>query len=105
MDRRTAIELIKQYLAILSNEGISIEKAFLYGSYLNNSATDESDIDLMLVSNNIDSTNDLLIGKIWYLTKKINTKIEPFIVSTQKFISDESSPLIQLVKSEGFQVV
>ena len=50
-------------------------------------------------------TDDLLIGKIWYLTNKINTKIEPYVISTKRFNSDESSQLIQLVKQEGIEIL
>ena len=90
---------------VLTDAGINLDKAYLYGSYSNNTATDESNIDLLIVSNKFDNANDNLIGKIWYLTRKFDTKIEPYIVSTQRFDSDENSPLIQLVKNEGMRIV
>ena len=104
MDKRAAIKLIRNYLKLLVKEGILIDKAFLYGSYSKDTETEDSDIDLLIVSKEFDMTDDLLIGKIWYLTNKINTKIEPYIISTKRFNSDESSPLIQLVKQEGIEI-
>ena len=104
MDQRTVIELLKRYLKILIAEGILINKAYLYGSFSNNSANDRSDIDVLIVSDNFDNDNDEAVGRIWYLTKKVNTKIEPFLVSTKRFYSEESSPLIQIVKQQGIEI-
>lgn len=77
MAQREIIKILKQYISILRSEGIIIDKAFLYGSYLTNTATDDSDNDIMTVT---DNGNDYVAGKIWTLTKKVNSGIEPFIV-------------------------
>ena len=84
-------------------DGISVEKAYLYGSYLSNSATSESDIDLMIVTEN--ENDDNLDGRIWKLTKKINSKIEPFLVGTDRFNSSENSPLVDMVKRTGIEII
>jgi len=39
-----------------------LKRLFLYGSYLTNTATKDSDIDLMIVTE--DDTDDYLAGKI-----------------------------------------
>ncbi len=46
------IEISRNYIDLLRTEGIMVDKAFLYGSYLTNTATNESDIDLMIVTEN-----------------------------------------------------
>jgi len=99
------IELLKKYIMLLNSEGISVTKAFLYGSYLNNTASETSDIDVMIVSGNFEETDDITAGKIWRLTRKVNSKIEPFIVSIKRFNSDFSSPLVSKIKSEGIEIV
>ena len=104
MVKRAIIEAVKKYINLLNKEGFSIEKTFLYGSYLDNTQTDDSDIDLLLVASKFDISNDYLVGKIWALTKKINTKIEPFVISAERFYSDNSSPLVQLVKEKGLEI-
>lgn len=104
MARESIIESLKTYIQLLKNEGIRIDKAFLYGSYLTGSQTEESDIDLMLVSEQFDVSNDLLIGKIWSLTKKVNSRIEPYMVGRKKFENDEFSPIIHIVKKEGLEI-
>ncbi len=104
MAPKQIIDIVNKYLSLLKNEGIEIEKAFLYGSYSTNSAKEDSDIDLLLISKNINEDDDFLIGKIWALTKLVNSKIEPYIVSEKRFELEEVSPLIQLVKNQGIRV-
>lgn len=99
------IELLKKYIVLLNTEGISVNKAYLFGSYSNNTATESSDIDIMIVSDNYDDSDDITIGKIWKLTRRINSKIEPYLIGINKFRDDDSSPLITLVKTEGIEIV
>jgi len=104
MARESIIEILKVYIQLLKKEGVRIDKAFLYGSYLTGNQTEESDIDLMLVSEQFDVSNDLLAGKIWALTRNVNSRIEPYIVGSKKFENDEISPIIQIVKKEGLEI-
>ena len=102
MAKIEVIEILKTYISLLRTERISVDKAFLYGSYLNDAATNESDIDLMIVTK--DDTDDYLTGKIWNLTKKVNSRIEPFLVGTNRFYSNDNSPLVDLVKRTGLEI-
>ncbi len=102
MAKGEVIELLKKYIYLLRSEGIIVNKAFLYGSYLSNTATDDSDIDLMIVTDN--ENDDYLTGKIWSLTKKVNSKIEPFLVGKRRFDNNDNSPLIDLVKRTGLEI-
>jgi hypothetical protein len=56
------------------------------------------------VSDQFDVSNDFLAGKIWALTRNVNSRIEPFIVGSKKFENDEISPIIQIVKKEGLEI-
>ena len=105
MADRAVIDLLKRYIMLLNSEGISVNKAFLYGSYLDNTASDTSDIDIMIVSDNYDESDDMVAGKIWKLTRKISTKIEPFLIGVKRFSEDESSPLLSMIKSKGQEIV
>lgn len=101
MAKREIIELLRKYIYLLRSEGITIDKAYLYGSYLSNTATDESDIDILLVT---ESEDDYQAGKIWSLTRKVNSKIEPYLVGKKRFNNNDDSPLIDLVKRTGFEI-
>ena len=104
MAKREIIKLLKEYVMLLNAEGISVSKAYLFGSYLNNTASDESDIDVLIVSDKYDENDDIIIGKVWRLTRKIDTKIEPFVIGVKKFKEDTTSPLINLIKSNGIEI-
>ncbi len=98
------IELLRKYISVLNINGISVYKAILFGSYSTNTATDTSDIDVMIVSEKYDETDDEAAGKIWKLTRLVSTKIEPFLIGKNKFNSDEISPLIQQIKEKGIEI-
>jgi len=101
MAKREIVEILKKYIFVLRSEGITIDKAYLYGSYLSNTATEDSDIDVMIV---IENEDDYLTGRIWSLTKKVNSKIEPYLVGKGRFMNNEVSPLIDLVKRIGLEI-
>ncbi len=105
MATKEVIALLKKYISLLNAEGISVNRAFLFGSYTTNTASETSDIDVMIVPNNYNDNDDEVVGKIWSLTRKINTKIEPFIISLKKFSEDNSSPLVSKIKESGIEII
>lgn len=102
MAKREIVDTLKRYILVLQSEGISIDKAYLYGSHLSNTATDDSDIDVLIVT---ESEDDYLTGKVWSLTRKVNSRIEPYLVEKVRFINNVDSPLIDLVKRTGLEIV
>jgi len=66
--------------------------------------TDESDIDIMLVSHDFDINNDKIIGKVWNLTRSVDIRIEPYMVGKNRFENDDVSPLLQIVKRDGILI-
>jgi len=101
MAKEEVIDLLRKYIHLLRSEGIFVDKAYLYGSYLSNTATDDSDIDIMIVTENED---DYLVGKAWSLTRKVNSKIEPYLIGMGRFNSSDDSPLVALVKRIGLEI-
>jgi len=98
------INLVKKYLNVLSLEGIIISKAYLYGSQANGTATEDSDIDLMLVSPMFDEGTDKYAPALWLSTRHVSYKIEPIAVGEKRFQTDEVSPLIETVRQEGIEI-
>ena len=105
MAQNEIIELVRKYCLSLNTFGIPVAKAYLYGSWARNEANDNSDIDVMVVSPIFDKHNDLLKAKAWRATEKIDLRIEPYTVSLQKFLNDDVSPLLQVVKKEGIEIL
>ncbi len=98
------IDIVKKYLSVLSNEGIFISKAFIYGSQVNGTATEDSDIDLMLISPIFDQDTDKYAPILWLSTRKVSYNIEPIAVGKKRFESEDNSPLIEIVKQEGVEI-
>ena len=101
MGKREIVEELRKYIFILRSEGITVVKAYLYGSYLTNTANEESDIDVLIVTEN---ENDNLTGKVWRLTKRVNSRIEPYLIEKDRFINNKDSLLIDLVKRTGIEI-
>jgi len=105
MSQREALEVIKQYIRLLNSSGITIYKAYLYGSYAKNQASLESDIDVLLVSKSFDEPGIEAKTQVWDLTRQIDTRIEPYAIGINKFLSDDISPLLHIVKNEGIEII
>ncbi len=98
------IERIKNYVYLLNSKGYNINKAFLYGSYARNEANKDSDIDLMLVSDAFDKSDIEKKSKAWVLASDIDPRIEPYMIGTKRFYTDDYTPLLEVVRKEGIEI-
>ena len=104
MSQTDAINIVISYLNILKQAGINIDRAFLYGSFARNEATENSDIDLMLVSSMFDTDDDYVLAKPWIYSAKVDPRIEPISVGLLRFNNDDTSPIIELVRQTGIEI-
>jgi predicted nucleotidyltransferase len=104
MSQIDAINIVRAYLMVLKKAGLTIDKAFLYGSYARNEANEDSDIDLMLVSSMFDTDDDYVLSKPWLYSTKVDHRIEPLSIGLQRFISDDASPIIEIVRQTGIEI-
>lgn len=104
MDRAAIIEKVNRYLLLLKENGIDIDKAFLYGSFAKGENNENSDIDVLLVSKMFESANDKATGIAWKITRQVDSRIEPYLIGLEKFNNDDVSPLLQIIKQEGILV-
>jgi predicted nucleotidyltransferase len=100
MSQKDAIDIIRRYVLNLNNGGIIIFKAYLFGSYARNQANENSDIDVMLVSETFDTDDDLILSKPW----SPKFRIEPIAIGKKRFQTDDSSPIIEIVRKEGLEI-
>ena len=80
MVQQDAINIVRQYVAKLNKGGILIFKAYLFGSYARNQATENSDIDVMMVSDIFDTDDDLILSKPWSPKFRVDYRIEPIAI-------------------------
>jgi uncharacterized protein len=98
------INIVRQYVNNLKNDGLLIYKAYLFGSYARNQATENSDIDVLLVSEAFDTDDDIVLSKPWSPKYRFDYRIEPVAIGLQRFVSDDSSLILELVKNEGLEI-
>jgi uncharacterized protein len=98
------ISNIRIYVNLLNREGFDISRVFLYGSFARGEANDTSDIDLMLLSETLNDDDVQKKGRAWVLTRQIDSRIEPLLVSAKRFQSDDSSPILEIVRQEGLEL-
>ncbi|MFH0865737.1 MAG: hypothetical protein V1904_06055 [Bacteroidota bacterium] len=48
--------------------------------------------------------NDKLRAKAWTLTENVDVRIEPYTIGLQKFLNDDVSPLLQIIRKEGLEI-
>ncbi|MGE5679817.1 MAG: nucleotidyltransferase domain-containing protein [Bacillota bacterium] len=98
------VNIVREYLHELSEKGVFISRCFLYGSQARNTATEDSDIDVMLVSPLFDGNTDQYMPAIWLSTVRTNHRIEPLAVGEKRFQTDDMSPIIEVVRQEGIEI-
>ena len=104
MSQADVINIVRAYLLVLKQAGLHIDKAYLYGSYARNEATDHSDIDVMLVSSQFDTDDDYVLSKPWLFTKKVDFRIEPISIGLKRFNNDNISPIIEEIRQTGIEI-
>lgn len=77
MDKNTVITAINFFEKCLTDKGINISKIILFGSYANGTPDHESDIDLVIISNDFDGKN---------IFERANLTKEAEILTIKKFL-------------------
>lgn len=104
MVNTAVINVVREYLNELSQKGIYISRCFIYGSQANGCATEESDIDLMLVSPLFDDNTDSCLPAIWLSKTRTDNRIAPLTIGEKRFLTDDVSPIIEVVRQEGIEI-
>lgn len=95
--------LIKKYLNVLKKD-ITINYAILYGSYAYGNPTDESDIDLAIVSENFgkDHINEMRFLSVKRLVS--DSSIEPYAIGLKEFNNRTKGDFISEIYEKGIVI-
>ena len=104
MLQQDAINIVRQYVSNLNNAGVVIFKAYLFGSYARNQANENSDIDVLLVSDAFDTDDDAVLSKPWSPKYRKDYRIEPVAIGRKRFQTDENSIILEVVRQEGLEI-
>lgn len=91
--------IVRKYLQTLRDNNYQFESAWLFGSYANNSFTEDSDIDIALVMDGVEVKffKELELTK---LRRNIDLRIEPHILNK----SDLDMPTAREIITTGVKV-
>lgn len=104
MVQAEVITIIQSYIELLKVSGMKIDRAFLFGSYASNNAKEDSDIDVLLVSDVFETDDDIILSKPWLIASKLDHRIEPLTVSNHRFESNDASPILEAVRQESIEI-
>lgn len=107
MVKKTISKKIKKnvldYLKHLKDDGLNIDKVFIFGSYAKGTQNKWSDIDLCVISSDFKENKNPLIY-LW--TKKrikdINAMISPIAYHPFDFVNED--PLVWEIKKTGIEI-
>ena len=94
---------IAAYLDLIKSRYSGIEKVYLFGSYAKGKFTEDSDIDLALIFNELDDAKrfDTQV-QLMLLASKIDSRIEPHPISKVDFNS--GNPFVVEIRRTGIEV-
>lgn len=105
MALRPVIESVRAYLRKVNENGIPVAFGVLFGSQAHGTADDQSDIDLLVVSQHFDGKKDRReTSLLWQLTVDTDSRVEPIPVGEREWLEDDSRAIVEIARKEG-QVV
>jgi len=96
------IAIVQKYLSALEEKKISIQKAWLFGSYVSGNYNEWSDIDIALVSDSFNGSRMDDRSKIRRITLNISSNLEPIPYRPEDFT--EADPFVKEILSFGVQI-
>ncbi|MBM3748219.1 MAG: nucleotidyltransferase domain-containing protein [Acidobacteria bacterium] len=96
---------VREYLRALQAEGLAVRFGVLFGSHATGQPGPWSDIDLLVVSPQFDHLKDRrLVGRLWRIAARIDSRIEPIPCGQKRWEEDDSSALIEIARRQGVRV-
>ena len=99
MDKNEAIELAKAYKQLVCRH-FDVKDTILYGSYCNGTQTEESDIDIAVVVDEIKGDYFDYVPLLWKLKRQVNNLIEPVLICR----NDDKLNFLAEIKRYGISV-
>ena len=95
MDKKTVINYVKQYADIV-RQRFPVKKVILYGSYVQDSPREDSDIDVAVVLHHIEGDFLHSATELFRLRRGLDSRIEPVLFEEN---NDKSGFLEEIIKT------
>ncbi len=90
--RNNAIAIAKKYIRLLRKNHITVERAYLYGSFSNGKYRKDSDIDIVVVSKQFKRSRYDDSVRIAKLRRSIDLRISPLAYNPKNFLKENLIP-------------
>ncbi|MEK7166884.1 MAG: nucleotidyltransferase domain-containing protein [Patescibacteria group bacterium] len=97
-------KIIKKYAKKLKEKKYSFSAIYLFGSFAKGNAREYSDIDIAVISEELNKERNKAKFKLWKLTEGIDSRIEPHGFSPEDF-KEDWIPIVHEIKKTGIRVV
>jgi uncharacterized protein len=102
MAQAAVIKSVQKYLNFLKDNGFDVSFGILFGSQVTGTATELSDIDLIVVSPDFDKKIECrTLDKLWQLAGRTDNRIEPIPCGLERWEKDDWTPIIEIARKEG----
>ena len=99
MDKSEAIELAKTYKQLVSRH-FDVKDTILFGSYSKGTQTEESDIDIAVIVDEIKGNYFDYAPLLWKLKRQVSNLIEPVLICRK----DDKLNFLAEIKQSGISV-
>lgn len=102
LNEKLNIEQLAEEIAEFLSNYMKVDQLILFGSYCHNNFREDSDIDIAVISEDLDKMNILERIKILSQTPiKIDSRIELKGYGRNEFLHPEPASMLALIKKEG----
>ncbi|MBU1169801.1 MAG: nucleotidyltransferase domain-containing protein [Proteobacteria bacterium] len=102
MDKEKASEIARNYFDFIKKRDPNVKKAYMFGSYVKGTVTEDSDIDLAIIFKNLSDTFDMQV-QLMKLRRKFDNRIEPHAFRESDF--KNSNPLAEEILKTGLEII
>ena len=102
MDKEKASKIVRRYFDFLKKRDPNVKKAYMFGSHVKGTVTEDSDIDLAIIFKNLSDTFDMQV-QLMKLRRKFDNRIEPHAFRESDF--HNSNPLANEILKTGLEIV
>ncbi len=104
MSKIEAKKIIKKYAKKLKAKKYSFSAIYLFGSFAKGNPCEYSDIDVAVISEELDKEREKAKFKLWKFAEEVDNRIEPHGFSPEDF-KENWIPMVHEIKKTGIRVV
>ncbi len=96
---------VREYIGAAAEMGIAISRAVLFGSQARGDAGPWSDIDLVVISRQLEPPVDpSVVRQLWRLRGRTDSRIEPIPCGERQWQDDGRSVILEIARREGIVI-